>query len=690
MQKTDALAESDFYQYDSLSRLLKHTDALANETSYSYDNHDQLLSVTDAQGNITTYEYDDFGRLTSQLSPATGITSYQYDNANNLTTSTNARNITTQYQYDHANRVTQINYPNSWEDIIFTYTSAGLLESAIHSSGQSQYFYNGFNEITQQTDSLSGHVFSIDYGYSANGKISLITYPDGTQIQYQYTNDRISNVTLSQNGSSTVLASNITYQPFGPLKQLTYGNGIQQSNTYDTAYQPVNITITDIQNDNYQHDEVGNISQIHSNQGVADTLDLDYDAIDRLTTADNTEYTSSYAYDNIGNRLTHTQNDDTNNYGYINNIRLSNITGSTTTLLQYDEAGNLIQKGNMLLSYNQDGQLRETNLSNNITYYTYNHLRQRVVKNLADNSQIFYQYLPDGRLLTETNASGSVYKYYVWIEQKLLAVMDKTLGSPTAQILYAHDNHINTVTKLSNNNGDIVWKAKYTPFGLANINEDADSDGISVKFNLRFAGQYYDAESGLHNNYHRYYDPETGRYITSDPIGLSGGINTYEYVGGNPISRFDPYGLEAWVNVSPNDKGGFDFTAHDDQGSTLITGSFNNDTINTNQIRPGVYSVSPRPKLPNTLTNWLFDRNEKAGFPTISNTDDWNTIEYPNGDITRGAQFHEGVNGSTFGSSQACLVSDRKTNNSLIEMFTKNYGKGGVKLYVHPANTQEQ
>jgi RHS repeat-associated protein len=550
-QKTDALVENDFYQYDSLSRLLKHTDALTNETYYTYNNHDQLLSATDAQGSITTYDYDDFGRVTAQQSPATGNSAYQYDNADNLTSSTDARNITTQYQYDHANRVTQISYPNVGEDISLTYTNASLPNTVTHSSGQSYYVYNGFNELTEQTDTLNGQSFSVDYDYNTNGKLSLTTYPDGTQVQYQYINERISNVTLLQSGISTVLASNMSYQPFGPLNQLTYGNGIQLNKTYNTAYQPSNITVTGIKNDNYQHDVIGNISQIQSNQGVTDNLDLSYDALDRLITANNTAEQHSYVYDGIANRLSHTQNSQVDNYSYFNDTLLNTITGSSITTLQYDNAGNLLQKGTMLLTYNQAGQLQAANISSNNTQYSYNHLRQRVVKTLPDSSEIFYQYLPDGRLLTETNASGSVYKHYIWLEQQLLAVLDKTSGSSTAQLLYTHNDHLNTVTSLSNTNGNKIWKAKYTPFGLGTINEDVDNNGINIQFNLRFAGQYYDQESGLHYNYHRYYDPETGRYITSDPIGLAGGINTYGYALGNPISNIDPLGLDVLILCRP-------------------------------------------------------------------------------------------------------------------------------------------
>jgi RHS repeat-associated protein len=67
---------------------------------------------------------------------------------------------------------------------------------------------------------------------------------------------------------------------------------------------------------------------------------------------------------------------------------------------------------------------------------------------------------------------------------------------------------------------------------------------VHVTVNLRFPGQYYDQETGLHYNYFRYYDPETGRYITSDPVGLGGGLNTYAYVGSNPLSWIDSWGLE--------------------------------------------------------------------------------------------------------------------------------------------------
>jgi RHS repeat-associated protein len=91
---------------------------------------------------------------------------------------------------------------------------------------------------------------------------------------------------------------------------------------------------------------------------------------------------------------------------------------------------------------------------------------------------------------------------------------------------------------MTNASGAVVWRAAYNAFGNATV--DASSTVVN---NLRFPGQYYDAETGLHYNWNRYYDPNTGRYITADPIGLEGGINLFSYVGGNPVNKMDIMGL---------------------------------------------------------------------------------------------------------------------------------------------------
>lgn len=110
----------------------------------------------------------------------------------------------------------------------------------------------------------------------------------------------------------------------------------------------------------------------------------------------------------------------------------------------------------------------------------------------------------------------------------------------SARVYYVHADHLGTPIAMTDDQQEVVWQARYDPFGNTVI--DASSE---VELNLRFLGQYFDKESGLHHNYFRDYDPTTGRYTQSDPIGLEGGINTYAYSLNNPINYSDPYGL--WV-----------------------------------------------------------------------------------------------------------------------------------------------
>jgi len=89
----------------------------------------------------------------------------------------------------------------------------------------------------------------------------------------------------------------------------------------------------------------------------------------------------------------------------------------------------------------------------------------------------------------------------------------------------------------------ILWRWGSEPFGNTPPNDDVDNDGNHFIYNARFPGQYYDKETNLHYNYFRDYDPSTGRYVESDPIGLFSGLNTYAYVDGNPLNYIDAYGL---------------------------------------------------------------------------------------------------------------------------------------------------
>ncbi|MFC7422035.1 RHS repeat domain-containing protein [Iodobacter arcticus] len=118
---------------------------------------------------------------------------------------------------------------------------------------------------------------------------------------------------------------------------------------------------------------------------------------------------------------------------------------------------------------------------------------------------------------------------------------------------YYHVDHLGTPQTLSDENGEIAWSAEYKAWGEAQvvISDAAKEAGINNP--IRFQGQYFDEESGLHYNRHRYYDPEIGRFISSDPIGLTGGINTHAYAP-NPVEWVDPLGLARIKNAVEGDR----------------------------------------------------------------------------------------------------------------------------------------
>ncbi len=130
---------------------------------------------------------------------------------------------------------------------------------------------------------------------------------------------------------------------------------------------------------------------------------------------------------------------------------------------------------------------------------------------------------------------GNARRDYVYLNGEPVAM--KVYGDTDAWYWFLND-HLGTPQVLVNAAGLIVWEAGYMPFGEARIVT------ATIENNLRFPGQYFDAETGLHYNFHRYYNPATGRYITADPIGLAGGINLYAYVNGNPVNWVDPRGLD--------------------------------------------------------------------------------------------------------------------------------------------------
>jgi RHS repeat-associated protein len=167
--------------------------------------------------------------------------------------------------------------------------------------------------------------------------------------------------------------------------------------------------------------------------------------------------------------------------------------------------------------------------------YTYNAGGQRVSKTV-NGVTTFFIYQQNGSLLAELDANGNTLVDYIYLEGKPIAQV-RPQSSGADDTAYIHADHIGAPKAATNQSGAVIWQIKTTPFG------EVYSEAGTLAQNQRFPGQYADQESAFSYNYFRDYDPSTGRYIQSDLIGLRGGMNTYGYVGGNPITRIDPLGL---------------------------------------------------------------------------------------------------------------------------------------------------
>jgi len=184
--------------------------------------------------------------------------------------------------------------------------------------------------------------------------------------------------------------------------------------------------------------------------------------------------------------------------------------------------------------------------------------------------QLIGEYKDNAATTTPTD-DWLVRQETIWLEDIPVAVIKKPTATSPIQIYYIHTDHLNTPRVIVDQGNTIVWRWDNThAFGANLSDEDPDGNAQLFEYNPRFPGQYFDQETNLHYNYFRYYEPETGRYISPDPIGLAGGTNVWGYGLQNPLKWIDPLGLASLVtdmtagtttfDPRPEDPSGIPFT----------------------------------------------------------------------------------------------------------------------------------
>jgi RHS repeat-associated protein len=362
--------------------------------------------------------------------------------------------------------------------------------------------YDALGRVTHRTQTTDMVELETGYSYDALGHMQSLTTPSGQVIGYTYTSGRVTRITVN----SAPLLEGITYQPFGPTTGWEWGNGATTVRSYDTDGQLTYVSSAGASTYTYFAD--GNIKS---------RVD-DYTA-SIPTTAGTTTFT-----------LASTSN------------RLTAASGLLTRSYSYDASGNTLSDGSRSFTYDDSGRMETSTSGGVTTTYAYNGLGERVMKTNATATK-YFAYDEAGHILGEYDEDGELIQETVWFEGMPVATLRPDGGSGV-DIYYVHADHLNTPRRVTDpSDNEIVWRWDSEPYGATEADEDPDDDTNALTYNLRFPGQYFDDETGLHYNYFRDYDSTIGRYVESDPVGLWAALSTYPYGNSNPLMVFDPYGL---------------------------------------------------------------------------------------------------------------------------------------------------
>ncbi|MBT3058092.1 MAG: DUF2235 domain-containing protein [Candidatus Thiodiazotropha sp. (ex Lucina pensylvanica)] len=522
-------------EYDDFGKL-KHlitSDGIVRR--YASESHGKLIAVTNARGNTTHYHYDDFGRVVFTQSPDKGLITYQYDEKDRLVSKTDAAGQCVVFSYNTAGRLAKIRYPD--EEVILTYNQ-GELQSIYRQKESEQWQYDPNGRMTAFTRAYADHDYTTRYWYDETGRLEKVGLPGGQKLKYSQDPIR-GGVNLSLDGwfrDKSILTS---VKESNLLNQIRFGNGITTTYRFNGT-KLEGLHAKGIHDYRYQYNVSGAISGI--DDGEQAYARYRYDNEGRLNFAMMPFALYGYRYDANGNRTEKIVNGTHVHYDYAddsNHIKQASLNSYAIPMV-HDSRGNIHQSADAKIDYTANGQPEHIWVADElVASYSYNNRAERISKTVYGEAvPVTTHYLYENkRLIAEMDEQGEIVRQYLYLGWQPVALLE------AGEIYTIHSNHLSAPVAVSDSAGRLVWRAHYAPFGRAHIEDDPDGDQISFQLNLRLPGQYEDTETGLYYNYYRYYDPETGRYLSSDPLDLNAGMNTYAYAANDPVRNIDPTGL---------------------------------------------------------------------------------------------------------------------------------------------------
>ncbi|MEU7393415.1 DUF6531 domain-containing protein [Streptomyces albogriseolus] len=582
-RRTSPDGTTEIRSYDAEGNLVEHVDALGQVTRFTYGGFDLVTSRTDPDGSLLTFTYDRELRVTSVTNQLGAEWSYVYDAAGRLVRERDFSGRTQSYRFDAGGRLVEltnglgqsVTYVRDARDkVVEQRTSEGVTTYTYDAVGNLVRAGDGSVELTYERDAVGRVVAEACNGATVRSAYDILgrrirrTTPSGTESIWQY-DGRDRPVLLRTAGRDITFA----YDEAGREVERRLG-AARLSQTWDTNGRLSSQTLLAgtgpsaesashrVQHRAYRYREDGTVT------AITDLLngdrDVDVDATGRVTGVRAATWSESYAYDRAGNLA----QGELREHG----SRL----GAPRT-----EPGRVHRVGDVRYQYDAQGRVvvrRRKRLSNkaDVWHYVWDSQDRLASVTTPDGTRWVYRYDPFGRRVAKQRLGPDgetpveevhfTWDGFVLAEQVVTRADDETSTctvwdwerdrfSPVTQVDRVRragafqewvdeqfygivTDLVGTPTELVDESGEVAWSARTTVWGAA---IDGHRTG-GAHCPLRFPGQYSDPETALAYNYHRHYDPETGRYVSQDPLGLAPGPNPRAYVR-NPFTAVDPFGL---------------------------------------------------------------------------------------------------------------------------------------------------
>ncbi|MFV9652586.1 RHS repeat-associated core domain-containing protein [Pseudomonas citrulli] len=563
----DELGHVIRYEYaDGLHLISRRINADGSQVKYRYDNARLLLTeIENEVGETYRLAYHPNGLIQQETGFDGQRTAYIYDLNGNLQEKTeygdDGSQLVTRYERDHAGRLVRKTLPDA-SVVEYAYDRQGNLLSVDDGHWALAYEYDQQNRLTAEHQGWG----TLRYGYDACGQLQTLRLPDNNRLVFNHSKGGHL-ATVELNGAP--LTSHLFKA--GQEHQRQQGQLLSHYH-YDDQQRLHAHAITQKQEHLYQrqydYDTSGNLTRLLDTR--KGEHHYHYDPLGRLTRADHSQdLQERFGHTPAGNLLMQ----DRPGPDIVAGNRLM-IQGDRH--YDYDAFGNLIRerrgRGHALVTeYRYDCQHRLigiTQPNGQTASYRYDPFGRRISKTVDGiTTEFFWQ---GDRLIAEHHADSHRSYLYEPDSFRPLALLEGFGPEETKPYHYQLD-HLGTPQELTDPDGEIVWSAHYRAYGQISRLEKGTIDNP-----LRFQGQYFDQESGLHYNRHRYYNPDIGCYLTPDPVKLAGGINAYQYVP-NPTGWVDPLGLSCKIGNCPDSKNDLTkkappgvLTTHEKAGGHLI------------------------------------------------------------------------------------------------------------------------